>query len=135
RSVRVIKCEAYTATGLFELIRSAIENVVRNAARHTAQGTEVEIALRCEDVSDKRYAVINVRDHGAGVPEESLEEIFRPFYRVEDARDRQTGGTGLGLAITARAVRLHSGTIKAANAPDGGLVVEIRLPMKSKDVE
>jgi len=60
------------------------------------------------------------------VPEESIDDIFRAFYRVEHARDRKTGGTGLGLAIAARAV-LHGGTIKAANAPDGGLVVEIRL--------
>src|SRR2546423_454331 len=123
RSVRVIKCEACNATGVFELVRSGVENVVRNAARHTAQGTEVEIALRCEETDGRRYALISVRDHGAGVPEEALEEIFRPFYRVEDARDRQTGGTGLGLAITARAARLHGGAIKAANAPDGGLIV------------
>jgi len=129
RSVRVIKCEACNVTGVFDLIRSGIENVVRNAVRHTAQGTEVEIALRCEKTGGKKQVVISVRDHGAGVPEEALEEIFRPFYRVEDARDRQTGGTGLGLSITARAVRLHGGTIKAANAPDDGLVVEIRLPV------
>jgi two-component system sensor histidine kinase CpxA len=68
-----------------------------------------------------------VRDHGKGVPEESVEDIFRAFYRVEDARDRKTGGTGLGLAIAARAVRLHNGTIEARNAPEGGLIVEIRL--------
>jgi signal transduction histidine kinase len=60
--------------------------------------------------------------------EEAIEDIFRAFYRVEHARDRKTGGTGLGLAIAARAVRLHGGTIKAASAPDGGLMVEIRLP-------
>jgi two-component system sensor histidine kinase CpxA len=63
------------------------------------------------------------------VPEETLDKIFRPFYRVEDARDRQTGGTGLGLAIAARAMHLHGGTIEAANAPGGGLVVEMRLPL------
>ena len=69
------------------------------------------------------------RDHGKGVPEESIREIFRPFYRVDDDRDRKTGGTGLGLSIAARAVHLHHGTIKAANAKDGGLIVEIRLPL------
>jgi signal transduction histidine kinase len=129
RSVRVIACEACTMNGVVELLRSAIENVIRNAVHYTAEGTEVETALRCEDVESKRYAVINVRDHGTGVPDEAIDKIFRPFYRVEDARDRQTGGTGLGLAIAARAVFSHGGTIKAANASGGGLAVEIRLPM------
>ena len=62
------------------------------------------------------------------MPEEELEKLFRPFYRIDDARGRQTGGVGLGLAITERAVRLHGGTVKASNRPDGGLQVEIRLP-------
>jgi signal transduction histidine kinase len=127
RSVRLVANESCNVNGVSDLLRSAVENVVRNAVRHTAPGTEVEIALRCEDVNGNRYAAVNVRDHGKGVPEESIEDIFRAFYRVEHARDRQTGGTGLGLAIAARAVRLHGGTIKAGNAPDGGLNVEIRL--------
>jgi two-component system sensor histidine kinase CpxA len=130
RSVRVSACEACVMMGAIELLRSAIENVVRNAVHYTEDRTEVEIALRCEVVEDEKYAVIRVRDHGMGVPEEALNKIFHPFYRIEDARDRQTGGTGLGLAIAARAVRLHGGTIKAANVSDGGLVVEMRLPVK-----
>lgn len=130
RSVRVVECETCAMMGAPELLRSAIENVVRNAVYYTREKTEVEIALRCASVEDEKYAVIIVRDKGAGVPEEAIAEIFRPFYRVEDARDRQTGGTGLGLAIAARAVRLHGGTIKAANAADGGLIVEMRLPVK-----
>jgi two-component system sensor histidine kinase CpxA len=133
RSVRITSCEASTISGVAELLKSATENVVRNAVRHTAKGTEVEISLRCEGVDDEKHTVIRVRDHGAGVPEESIDEIFRPFYRVEDARDRQTGGAGLGLAIAARAVHLHAGTIKAANAPDGGLIVEIMLPNKPRE--
>lgn len=71
-----------------------------------------------------------MRDHGQGVPDEALEQIFRPFCRVEDDRDRRTGGAGLGLSIAARAVRLHQGTIRAVNLKDGGLRVEIKLPMK-----
>jgi two-component system sensor histidine kinase CpxA len=104
--------------------------VVRNAARYTAEDTEVEINLVCEENNGESRAVINVRDYGAGVPEEAIDKIFRPFYRVEDARDRQTGGSGLGLAIAARAVRLHGGTIAAANAPGGGLIVEMKFPLK-----
>jgi two-component system sensor histidine kinase CpxA len=130
RSVRMTDCDECTTSGVPELLRSAIENVVRNAVNYTAEGTEVEISLRCEGVDAERRALISVRDHGAGVPEEVIDEIFRPFYRVEDARDRQTGGTGLGLAIAARAMRLHDGIIKAKNAPDGGLIVELRLPIK-----
>ena len=63
------------------------------------------------------------------MPEEALDKLFRPFYRIDDARGRQTGGVGLGLAITERAVRLHGGTVKASNRPKGGLQIEIRLPI------
>jgi signal transduction histidine kinase len=129
RRVRTTLCQACRMTGVAPLIKSAIENVVRNAARYTAEETEVEIKLLCEEANGQSQAVINVRDYGAGVPEDAIEKIFRPFYRVEDARDRQTGGSGLGLAIAARAVRLHGGTITAANAADGGLVVEMKLPL------
>ena len=76
-------------------------------------------------------AVIRVCDHGPGVPEAALDKLFRPFFRVDDARGRQTGGSGLGLAITDRAVRLHGGTVTASNQPGGGLCVEIRLPVSS----
>ena len=128
RSVHVVRDEASEIFGVPELVRSAIENVVRNAVRYTAAGTQVDISQEVETLNSDRYALITVRDHGKGVPDGSIEEIFRPFYRVEDDRDRKTGGTGLGLSIAARAVRLHQGTIKATNATDGGLIVEIRLP-------
>src|SRR2546430_5402459 len=72
--------------------------------------------------------LISVRDHGSGVPEGALADIFPPFYRVGDAREREPGGAGLGLTIVDRTVRLHGGTVRAANAPGGGLVVEMSLP-------
>lgn len=112
--------------GTRDLVRSAVENVVRNAVRYTPEGTAVKIKLDCAEGGE---AVVSVRDVGAGVPEESLREIFRPFYRIDDSRTRETGGTGLGLAITERAVRLHGGTVTASNAPGGGLLVELRLPL------
>ncbi len=118
-------CEALGSPGL---LRSAFENVIRNAVRYTAEGSEVEIRLGCEGTHGGNFAVITIRDHGPGVPDEELKNLFRPFYRVDAARERQTGGSGLGLAIAERAVRLHGGTISAANAPNGGFVVEIRLP-------
>ena len=73
--------------------------------------------------------MVRVTDSGPGVPEEALKKLFRPFYRIDDARGRGTGGVGLGLAITERAVRLHGGNVRALNRPQGGLMVEIRLPM------
>jgi two-component system sensor histidine kinase CpxA len=126
-TVSVLKSEPCVVNGVPQLLRSAVENVVRNAVRYTAVGTDVEISLGCETIAGAREAVITVRDHGNGVPAEKIDAIFRPFYRVADARDRKTGGTGLGLAIAARAVRVHNGTIKAESAAGGGLTVEIRL--------
>ena len=130
RSVQIVWTERCTINGVEELLRSAVENVVRNAVRFTPEGTAVEVALQRQNGASDRYAVISVRDHGKGVPEDALERIFRPFYRAEDARDRQSGGgTGLGLAITERAVRMHGGSVVAANAKDGGLSVEMRLKL------
>jgi two-component system sensor histidine kinase CpxA len=102
---------------------------VRNAARYTQEGTCAEISLEREQGSDGPEAVIRIVDSGPGVPEEALDKLFRPFYRIDDARGRQTGGAGLGLAITERAVRLHGGTVKASNRPTGGLQIEVRLPI------
>lgn len=129
RTVRVVACDDCRTKGKYSLLRSAVENVVRNALRYTEEGTAVEVSLRCRSANGNGNAVITVRDHGPGVPSETLADIFRPFYRVEEARDPDSGGTGLGLAITARAVSLHNGTVAAANAPDGGFIVEINIPI------
>jgi two-component system sensor histidine kinase CpxA len=128
-SVKLVQAEDCTTVGNPELLRSAFENVVRNAVRYTTAGSEVEIHLSCrlQNGSGAR-AVITVRDHGPGVPDREISNLFRPFYRLDAARERQTGGAGLGLAIAERAVRLHHGTITARNAEGGGLVVEIQLP-------
>jgi signal transduction histidine kinase len=128
RSVRILASETIRISGSEELLRRAIENIVRNAVRHTAEGTEVEITLRHSQKDAGPCALIRVRDHGPGVPEEALGRLFQPFYRVADARERQTGGTGIGLAITERAVHLHNGSVGASNHPAGGLIVEINLP-------
>lgn len=126
-----VSAEPCAINGSVGLLRSAVENIVRNAVRYTAEETTVLLTLKCEKQGSARYAVIQVRDHGPGVPPESLGKIFRPFYRVADDRDRKSGGTGLGLAITERAVRFHGGEITAVNAPGGGLLVEIRLPLST----
>lgn len=158
RSVKFASIQQCMVIGKEQLLRRAIENVVRNAVQYTAEGTNVEVELKCLDKRevkewndldsnskhkvqtsklkrspseshfDERVAVITVRDHGPGVPENALVEIFRPFYRVDDARDREAGGVGLGLAIAERAVRLHGGSVEAANVATGGLVITIVLP-------
>jgi Signal transduction histidine kinase len=117
--------DAATLSGDPVLLRSAIENVVRNAVRHTAPGTTVTVELH----STNNAALITVRDQGGGVPEESISRMFEPFTRVGEARERAGGGYGLGLAITGRAVQAHGGSVSAENHPDGGLLVSIRLPI------
>jgi signal transduction histidine kinase len=128
RQVRVTQSCACTVSGNQELLRSAIENVIRNAVNYTAEGSEVQITLQQSSNNGHSTALVSVRDHGRGVPEEALPDIFVPFYRVGDARDRSSGGSGLGLSITDRAVRLHGGSVRALNCPDGGLLIEMRLP-------
>jgi two-component system sensor histidine kinase CpxA len=116
------------------LLHSAVENVVRNAVRYTQEGSSVEIALTSEKRGSGAEAVLRVSDSGPGVPEDALEKLFQPFYRLDDARGRLTGGVGLGLAITERAVRFHGGKVAAFNRAEGGLMVEIRLPLSSGGV-
>jgi len=111
------------------LLHSAIENVVRNAIRYTREGTTVDIDLEKKGISGGEEAVVRVTDCGSGVPPDALEKLFQPFYRLDDARGRQTGGVGLGLAITERAVRFHGGRVAASNRAKGGLMVEIHLPL------
>jgi two-component system sensor histidine kinase CpxA len=105
-----------------ELLRRAIENVIRNAIRHAPADTAVEVGLR----KDAAVSVM-VRDYGPGIPEEHLPRIFDPFYRVDTDRNRASGGVGLGLAIARRAIELHKGSIQARNA-NPGLLVEITIP-------
>jgi two-component system sensor histidine kinase CpxA len=107
-----------------ELIRRAVENVTRNAVRYSPKGTVVDVSLAREGSK----AVLRIRDRGPGVPEESLGRIFDPFYRVEPDRGRASGGIGLGLSITRRAVELHGGAIRAANAIPG-LEVVMEIPI------
>jgi two-component system sensor histidine kinase CpxA len=114
-----------------DLLRSAIENVVRNATRYTAEGTTVEVHLKRQNGSNGEELVIQVSDSGPGVPDEALAKIFEPFYRLDDARNRLTGGAGLGLSIADRAIRLHGGQLRASNRKEGGLEVEIRIPAAS----
>ncbi|MGA8503118.1 MAG: ATP-binding protein [Candidatus Sulfotelmatobacter sp.] len=121
--------ETWAVRGDASLLHSAIENVVRNAIRYTREGSTVDIHLEKTRIAGGEEAVVRVTDCGSGVPPDALEKLFEPFYRLDDARGRQTGGVGLGLAITERAVRFHGGRVAATNRAEGGLMVEIHLPL------
>ena len=108
-----------------ELLRRAIENVVRNSIRYAPPESEVDVQLE----KTHHAARISVRDQGPGVPQEALGKIFQPFFRVDDSRDSSTGGAGLGLAIAKRAVGVHHGDMWAENAQPG-LQVCIQLPLE-----
>jgi two-component system sensor histidine kinase CpxA len=124
-----IPAGSWEVRGDASLLHSAIENVVRNAIRYTRDGSMVEIHLERKKSAAGSEAVVRVTDCGDGVPPHALEKLFQPFYRLDDARGRQTGGVGLGLAITERAVRFHGGRVAATNRAEGGLMVEIHLPL------
>jgi signal transduction histidine kinase len=125
-----------------EILRSAFENVIRNAVRYGPTGSAVHVTAgrgspegSSERITPHSGQVqVTVRDHGPGVPEKDLKLIFEPFYRVDAARDRAGGGEGLGLAIAARAIVVHGGSIEAHNVPDGGLEVSMRLPALPRKV-
>jgi two-component system sensor histidine kinase CpxA len=123
---------AVTLPGDEELIRRAVENVIRNAIRYAPAGSPIDIELK----KSGDMAEICVRDYGPGVPAEALPRIFDPFYRVDSDRNRVSGGLGLGLAIARRSVELHKGKLTARNANPGLLVsIELPLALETRKVE
>ena len=133
RQVKVLRADACTILGAPEIVRSAIENIVRNAIRHTPPGTSVDVTLEQISTSGPK-AVLQVRDYGPGVPEGMMKDIFVPFHRVPNQNESNAHGAGLGLAIAERVVRMHDGHIRARNATEGGLIVEIELPVGRNNV-
>lgn len=108
------------------LLASAFENVIRNAVKYTQANSSVEVSMTVE----QNLTVTRIRDHGPGVPTSALSQLFEPFYRVSDSRQRSSGGTGLGLAIAEKSISAHGGSISAHNHAKQGLEVVIRLPIK-----
>ena len=124
-------CAGCTVRGDASLLRSCIENIVRNAVHYTAPRTAIELSAHCVQFEGNPWCEIQVRDHGPGVPASSLPYLFDPFYRVSESRDMREGGTGLGLAISHKIAELHGGTVHAANRADGkGLEVTLLLPVQ-----
>ena len=109
-------------------LRSACENIIRNGVRFTQAGSDVQIVLDVDRSASEPRAILSVRDHGPGVPEDSLQKIFQPFYRIS-GDGQATAGNGLGLAIASEAIRLHRGTVCAENLRPSGLQIIIRLPV------
>ncbi len=130
------KSVSFRSTGAFLLgnadahaLRSACENVIRNAVRFTHPETNVEVVLHIDRGPFESQGILSIRDHGPGVPEDSLSAIFQPFYRI-GGEGQGPDGNGLGLAIAAEAIRLHRGTISASNLRPMGLEITIRLPVE-----
>jgi len=107
----------------------AISNLVRNAIRYAGHAGPISISARNEG----HDTIITVADSGAGLPEDELEQVFAPFYRLEQSRGRDKGGTGLGLAIVKSCVEACKGTVRAHNRQPSGLAVEIRLRTSRTD--
>jgi two-component system, OmpR family, sensor histidine kinase CpxA len=130
KSVVIAHAEDCWSKGDSALLRSCVENVVRNAVRYTRPRTSVVVSLDFVD-EESRSARVLVVDHGEGVPQEVLHRLFEPFYRVSESRDHQRGGTGLGLSIAQRIALLYGGSILARNREGGGLEIEICLPVQN----
>ncbi|MGN6383548.1 MAG: sensor histidine kinase [Dyella sp.] len=114
--------------GNAQLLERAVDNVLGNAIKFGAPGTAVELVLAPMDHGEVE---LTVRDHGPGVPEPELAMLFRPFFRGSNAA--HADGLGLGLGIVQRVVQVHGGSVRAANAPGGGLEVTLRLPLTRTD--
>lgn len=108
-----------------EMLRHAVENVLRNALRYTPDDGKIVVSMRAVD----GVCRVTVEDNGPGVPESALKQIFRPFFRVDASRQRASGGTGMGLSISESAVRAHHGRIWTENRAEGGLSVIMELPL------
>lgn len=105
-------------------LRQVLTNLVGNAATHTPAGTPVEIAV----LPETDAVVVEVRDHGPGIPPEHRELVFERFHRVDPSRNSSSGGSGLGMAIVQSIVSAHGGTVRVDETPGGGATIVLRLP-------
>src|SRR5690625_1443 len=117
--------EALVAT-YGNMLVGVFENILRNAVHYTQKDSDIRVELTF--LPELASYAVTIADAGPGVPEKKLDDIFQPFYRLDEARNRESGGYGLGLAIAQRSVALHQGSIEAHNRPEGGLCVSVRLP-------
>jgi two-component system OmpR family sensor kinase len=125
REVRLDADDAATVLGDSDQLRQLLANLTRNAVIHTPPGTPIEIGLRRVDTR----AVLEVRDHGPGLPADGGEQLFDRFWRTEGGRARGRGGAGLGLGIVRAVASAHGGEVHAQNAPGGGALFAVTLPL------
>ena len=110
-------------------MRQVLTNLLANASRFSPEGAQIEIALDNNSLVDgKRFLVLEVRDHGEGIPKQLREKIFERFYRIDNSRNSETGGSGLGLAIVSSIVSRHGGSIVATETPGGGATLRVAIP-------
>jgi two-component system OmpR family sensor kinase len=115
-------------------LRQVVSNLVGNALRYTPEGSPIEIGVGVRKSADgARQSVIEVRDHGPGVPDDEAARIFERFYRADTSRTRETGGSGLGLAIVAAIVGSHSGSVRVAKTDGGGATLVVSIPFLDED--
>jgi len=126
-SIATVRSEQCPIVGDQALLRSAIENILRNAVQYSDEGTTVSVEVGCHHAE----ATFTVTDTGPGLGEKEISQIFQPFFRGGEARSRRSDGYGLGLAIASRAIGLHKGTIRAQNT-GSGLAVSICLPFAGR---
>lgn len=122
-SQRIAYPERYFINGNVAILASSLENIVRNAFKYANKNIKLLIDIK------QNILIIAIDDDGLGVPDEAYPQLFKPFYRVDDARSRETGGTGLGLAIVENAIQQHHGTVHAMKSILGGLRIEMHLPL------
>ena len=130
--VTIIRSEQCPIVGDQALLRSALENIIRNAVQYSDEGTTVVVELD-RDLGD-RGATIKVKDKGPGVSEDEVARIFQPFFRGVEARVRRSNGHGLGLAIASKAINMHGGSL-TAQSTGSGLAMIIHLPLRSLAIE
>lgn len=127
-------------------LSQVLTNLLGNVTRHTPEGSPVEIAVGALGpevvttltplrTAPAGTAVVEVRDHGPGVPEADAQKVFQRFYRSDSSRNRETGGSGLGLAIVAQIIERHGGTVRMLQTPGGGATVRIELPLAPAPVQ
>jgi two-component system, OmpR family, sensor kinase len=125
REIRLESDQAVEVMGDPDRLRQLLANLLRNAVIHTPPASPIELSVRADGGS----AVLEVRDHGPGLPAEAGDRVFERFWRTEGGRIRGAGGAGLGLAIVRAIVVAHGGHVRASNADGGGAVFRVELPL------
>jgi two-component system OmpR family sensor kinase len=108
-------------------LRQVVTNLMGNALRYTPEGSPIEIAVQIDHRTER--GIIEVRDHGEGIPPQIREKIFQRFWRADTSRARETGGSGLGLAIVSSIVAAHNGTVDVVDTEGGGATFRVSLPL------